>query len=40
MTTAGGLTLGAGALAIVLGILAIRADSPTYRPGSSNHYPL
>jgi hypothetical protein len=40
MTTAGGITLGAGALAIVLGILAIRADSPTYRPGSSNHYPL
>jgi hypothetical protein len=40
MTTAGGITLGGGALAIVLGILAIRADSPTYRPGSSNHYPI
>ena len=40
LTTAGGITLGAGAVAVVLGILAMRADSPTYRPGSSNHFPL
>lgn len=40
LTTAGGITLGAGALLITLGILAIRHDAPTYRPGSSNHFPL
>ncbi len=40
MTLAGGLTLGVGAALLTVGILAIRADSPTYRPGSSNHFPL
>jgi hypothetical protein len=40
LTFAGGLSLGAGAALLTLGILAIRHDSPTYRPGSSNHYPL
>ena len=37
---AGGITLGAGAALLALGIWAIRYDSPTYRPGSSNHFPL
>lgn len=40
LTMAGGISLGAGTVALVLGILAMRADSPTYRPGSSNHFPL
>ena len=40
MTTAGGITLGAGAALLTLGILMMRADAPTYRPGSSNHFPL
>jgi hypothetical protein len=40
MTTAGGLTLGVGALMIAAGIWAINADAPTYKPGSSNHFPL
>lgn len=40
LTMAGGITLGAGTVALVLGILAIRADAPTFRPGSSNHFPL
>jgi len=40
LTLAGGLTLGAGAALLTLGILAIRHDAPTYRPGSSNHFPL
>ena len=38
LTTAGGLTLGLGAAVMTLGILAIRRDSPTYRPGASNHF--
>jgi len=40
LTVSGGITLGVGALALAIGIWAIRADSPTYRPGSSNHFPL
>lgn len=40
LTVAGATTLGGGALLITLGVLAIRADSPTYRPGSANHFPL
>jgi hypothetical protein len=40
LTIAGATTLGGGALLITLGILAIRADSPTYRPGSAIHFPL
>lgn len=40
MTVAGGVTLGAGAVALVLGILAMQADAPTFRPGSSLHFPL
>lgn len=35
---AGGITLGAGALALTVGILMIRHDSATYRPGSGNHF--
>lgn len=40
LTISGGITLGVGAVALALGIWAIRADSPTYRPGASNHFPL
>lgn len=40
LTAAGGITLGAGALLLAIGIWAIRHDAPTYRPGSSNHFPL
>jgi hypothetical protein len=40
LTMAGGITLGGGLALVVAGILMIRADSPTFRPGSSNHYPL
>jgi hypothetical protein len=40
LVLAGGINLGAGAALLVLGILAIRHTAPTYRPGSSNHYPL
>lgn len=38
MTWAGGINLGAGALLLTLGILAINADAPTFRPGSANHF--
>jgi hypothetical protein len=38
LTAAGGITLGAGALALTAGILMIRHDSATYRPGSANHF--
>jgi hypothetical protein len=38
LTAAGGVTLGAGALMTVVGILMIRHDSATYRPGSANHF--
>ena len=40
VTIAGGTTLGAGALLVTLGILAIRADSPISRSGSAIHFPL
>jgi hypothetical protein len=40
LTTAGAITLGAGALMIGVGYLLWRKDAPTYRPGSSNHFPL
>lgn len=40
LATTGGSTLGAGVAVLALGILAIRHDSPTYRPGSSNHFPV
>jgi hypothetical protein len=40
LTLAGATTLGAGALLITFGVLAIRADSSTYRPGSAIHFPL
>ncbi|MGE3546944.1 MAG: hypothetical protein AB7L28_23660 [Kofleriaceae bacterium] len=38
LTLAGGITLGAGALLTTVGILMIRHDSATYRPGSANHF--
>lgn len=38
LTAAGGITLGAGALLMTVGILMIRHDSATYRPGSANHF--
>jgi len=40
LATAGGISLGAGVALIAFGIWAIRHDAPTYRPGSSNHFPL
>ena len=40
MTWAGGINLGVGAALIAIGTWAIWRDSPTYRPGSSNHFPL
>ena len=40
LTTAGGISLGAGAALLAFGIWAIRHDAPTFRPGSSNHFPL
>jgi hypothetical protein len=40
LTIAGATTLGGGALLVTLGILAIRADSPIYRPGSAIHFSL
>ena len=40
LTTAGAISLGAGAALLAFGIWAIRHDSPTYRPGSSNHFPI
>jgi hypothetical protein len=38
LTAAGGITLGAGALLMAVGILMIRHDSATYRPGSAHHF--
>jgi hypothetical protein len=38
LTVGGGVTLGAGALVLTAGILMIRHDSATYRPGSGNHF--
>jgi hypothetical protein len=40
LTIAGGVSLVAGSALLALGIWAIRSDSPTYRPGSSIHFPL
>lgn len=40
LATAGGITLGVGAALLALGVWAIRHDAPTFRPGSSNHFPL
>src|SRR5262249_45177954 len=40
LRNAGAITLGAGAVLLAIGIWAIRADAPTFRPGSSNHFPL
>ncbi len=40
LATAGAITLGAGALMFGIGYLLWRKDAPTYRPGSSNHFPL
>lgn len=40
LTIAGGITLGVGAALIAIGTWAIRRDAPTFRPGSSNHFPL
>jgi hypothetical protein len=40
MTTAGAITMGAGAVLTTIGILMIRGGAPIYTPGSSNHYPL
>jgi hypothetical protein len=38
--TSGTVTLTAGAIVLAYGIWAIRHDSPTYRPGSSAHFPI
>lgn len=40
LTVSGGITLGVGAALLAFGIWAIRKDAPTFRPGSSNHFPL
>lgn len=40
LATSGGITLGVGTALLVFGIWAIRKDAPTFRPGSSNHFPL
>jgi len=40
LTTAGGITLGAGALLIALGVWALRADADTYQPGAIAHFPV
>jgi hypothetical protein len=40
MATAGAITLGAGAALVALGIWMINRDAPTFRPGSSHHFPL
>jgi len=40
LTVAGGISLGAGAALLAFGIWAIRHDTPTFRPGAANHYPL
>lgn len=40
LTIAGATTLGAGALLVTLGILAIHGDGPTYQPGSAIHFSL
>jgi hypothetical protein len=40
MTWAGGLSLGIGTAVMTLGIIMLRHDATTYRPGASNHFPL
>jgi hypothetical protein len=40
MTVAGGISLGVGSVLLALGIWAINADAPTFRPGSVSHFPL
>jgi hypothetical protein len=40
MTTAGAICLGTGTLALVLGIVALRNNASTYRPGSMLHFTL
>lgn len=40
LATAGGITLGAGALLVALGIWGIVESPSTYRPGSSLHFSL
>jgi hypothetical protein len=40
MTKTGAITLGAGAALIAIGVLALRGDAATFRPGSSIHFPL
>jgi hypothetical protein len=40
MTWAGGISLGVGAAVMTLGIIMLRHDATTYRPGASNHFPL
>jgi hypothetical protein len=40
LTISGGITLGVGAVLLATGIWALNHDAPTYRPGSSNHFPL
>ncbi|HTL32731.1 MAG TPA: hypothetical protein VL326_06390 [Kofleriaceae bacterium] len=40
MTTAGAISLGAGTVALVLGIIALRHNASTYRPGSMVHFTL
>ncbi len=40
LAIAGGITLGAGAALLALGIWMIYADSPTYRPGTAIHFDL
>jgi hypothetical protein len=40
LTLAGSVTLGVGAVAVVLGIWAIRLEADTRRPGSAVHFPF
>ena len=39
MTTAGAITLGAGVVALVIGIVSLRRNAATFRSGASSHYP-
>lgn len=40
MTWAGGISLGVGTAMLTLGIIMLRHDATTYRPGASNHFSL
>lgn len=40
MTFAGGISLGVGTALLVIGIVSLRNHADTFRPGSSNHFPL